>query len=119
MNPALMTVCPVCSLAVKSHDGAARFGDQLMHGACYVKYREAAAIVACDAQDGARDVRAPLGRLVESLRIAVSAEFRQLGQVWTPAFATVSNTVTRTLLFGFALGKLEAVRVFASRLHHS
>lgn len=119
MTQALMTVCPVCSLSVKSHDGAARYGDQLMHGACYVKFREAEAVAACDARRASADQRGLLRRLVETLHVAVSEEVRHVGRVWTPAFAAVSNTAARTMLFAFAVGKLEAVRVLASRVHHS
>ena len=119
MNPALIMVCPVCSMSVKSHDGAARFGDRLMHGACYVKVRQAETIAACRPQDQLRDEQGLGPRLVESLRVAFTAEVRELSRAWTPALAVVSNTVTRTLVGACAVGKLEAVRVIASRVNQS
>lgn len=119
MNPALSMVCPVCSMSVTSHDGAARFGDQLMHGSCYVKVRQAEADAASRAGDLDRDEPALLRRLIGSLRVAVTAEFREASRAWTPAVAMVSNTVTRALFVACAVGKLEAVRVIASRVHHS
>ena len=90
-----------------------------MHGACYVKLSKAEAAATCAPDEPSRSIKSPLLRLCAALRVAASAEFRNAGRIWTPAFATVSNTVAHTVLVALALAKSETVRAVAARIHLS
>ena len=91
-------VCTVCSLSVKSHDGAARIGERLMHGACYVKHRTAEAEAAYAVDVASRPAESTVRKLFGACREAAAAELRNAGRVWRPAYGLVSSTVARVFV---------------------
>src|ERR671930_1292286 len=91
-------VCTVCSLLVRSHEGAARMGEQFIHGACYVKYRTAEAEATSAAQVASRPAESTVRRLLGACRKAAAEELKDASRLWR-ACGLVSNTMARVAFF--------------------